>query len=276
MACGTSVGSFLKKRAARYKFSGRKPSLPMNPVAWFDSQSRPAASFNTTRWSMVLMAGKVESAQRTEALEKLCGVYWPPLFAYVRRRGYSEEDAKDLTQEFFASLLRRADLDGVDPARGRFRTFLLPSLGHFLANQWDRARAVKRGGGQRTVSLEEMSDEQWRSVEPRDDLTPDRAFDARWAVVVMKQALTQLRLQMAGQGKADEFETLKPFLTAHPTGGDYVTAAARLGKSSETVAVMVHRLRQRYRECVRAEVSETVSNPLELEQEMRELREVLG
>jgi RNA polymerase sigma factor (sigma-70 family) len=250
--------------------------MPTNQPALFDSGPHPVQNFNTTHWSVVLLAGNVASSQSAAALEKLCRIYWPPLYAFVRRRGYSEHDAEDLTQEFFASLLRRNDFETVDPGKGRFRTFLLTSLAHFLANQWDRSQAAKRGGGQRVVSLDEITDDQWRSMEPQENLSPDKAFDARWALIVMKQALAELKREMAAQGKETEFEALKPFLTAQPGEGEYAAAGARLGQTSQTVAVAVHRMRQRYRECVRAEVAQTVSSPVELEQELRHLRAALS
>ena len=250
--------------------------MTADPIVLPESGQRPLHSFNTTHWSVILVAGNLQSAQSAEALEKLCRVYWPPLYAFIRRRGYSEHDAQDLTQEFFAFLLKRHDFETVDPGKGLFRTFLLVSLEHFLSNQWDRTQAAKRGGGREIVSLDEIKSEEWRGLEPRDHLTPDKAFDARWAMTVMKQALAQLRREMKDEGKAAQFEELKPFLTADPGAGEYAASAERLQRPPQTVAVTVHRLRHRYRELVRAEVAQTVSSPLELEQEMRHLLAALS
>jgi len=212
-----------------------------------------------------------ESAECVAALEQLCRTYWPPLYAFIWRQGYSPDDAQDLTQEFFARLLERNEFEALSPHKGKFRTFLLTALTHFLSNQRDRARAAKRGGGQQFLSLDEIRTEQLRHLEPADHVTPDKLFDARWAVAVLEQALAALREEMAGEGKSRHFEELKAFLTEDPEGGAYAGVAERLGTRSQSVAVMVHRLRRRYRELVRAEVANTVTGPMELEQEMRHL-----
>lgn len=233
-----------------------------------------SGQFNTTHWSVVLLAGQNQSPQSAAALEKLCRTYWPPLYAFIRRNGHGEEEARDLTQEFFSRLLGRSDLEAVDPRKGKFRTFLLAALTHFLSNERDRARASKRGGGQKTISLDEITAS--HEIEPSSDLSPDKLFDLRWATTVLEQALAKLRDEMAADGKSDQFKQLKVYLTDEPGEGEYAAAAAALGISSQTLAVIVHRMRRRYRELVRAEVAQTVATPLELDDEMRHLFETLN
>lgn len=227
--------------------------------------------FLTTHWSVVLKAGDEHSAEGREALEKLCRTYWFPLFAFLRRKGYDEETAKDLTQGFFARLLERKDLQAVDARKGKFRTFLLASLTHFLANEHDRAIAAKRGGGRVIISLDEIPPEQFQQFEPATHLSADKLFDQRWAMALLEQAVARLRAEMDSTGKSAQFERLKMFLTADPSDGEYHHAAQQLGSTSQSVAVMVHRLRQRYRELVRAEVADTVASPADVDEEMRHL-----
>jgi RNA polymerase sigma-70 factor (ECF subfamily) len=227
--------------------------------------------FNTTHWSVVLLAGSELSPQSAEALEKLCQTYWPPLYSFIRRQGHSQEDAQDLTQKFFARILEKRDLEAVDPRKGKFRTFLLTALTHFLANERDYAKAAKRGGGKTVVSLDELRSEQAYRAEPVSELSPDKLFDRRWAMTVLDQALTALKRELEEAGKGSHFEQLKPFLTEEPAEGHYAAIGERLGASRETVAVTVHRLRRRYHELVRAEVAQTVASPRELEDELRHL-----
>jgi DNA-directed RNA polymerase specialized sigma24 family protein len=237
--------------------------------------SAASSSFNTTHWSVVLQAGKGASPQCSAALEKLCRTYWYPLYVFIRRKGYSEEDAQDLTQQFFASLLRRNDFEAVDPRKGRFRTFLLAALTHFLSNERDRAQAAKRGGGQKILSLDELNPEQRYRFESVSTLSPDKLYDLRWATTVLEEALAQLGKEFVDAGKQGQFEQFKHCLTDAPDEGAYAAMAAALGMTSQSVAVAVHRLRRRYRELVRAEVAHTVSSPMELEEEMRHLLSVL-
>jgi RNA polymerase sigma factor (sigma-70 family) len=232
--------------------------------------------FNTTHWSVVLLAGKEQTPQGEAALEHLCRTYWHPLYVFIRRQGYNPEDAQDLTQQFFARLLERNDFGEVDPHKGRFRTFLLTSLTHFLSNERDRVQAAKRGGGRKIISLDEIQAGEFYRFEPASELSPDKLFDQRWAMVVLEQALHRLREELAAGGKAAQFEELKPYLTEEPGEGEYAKVAARVGQTPQAVAVTVYRLRQRYRELVRAEVAQTVSSPLELEREMRHLLEALN
>lgn len=230
-----------------------------------------SAIFATTHWSVVLQAGGNDSSESTQALEKLCRAYWFPLYAFIRRKGHGEEDAKDLTQQFLASLLERKDLQTVHPRKGKFRTFLQTSLTHFLSNHRDYLQAAKRGGGRTVISLDGMPAEQFKRWEPSSDLTPDKLFDQRWAMTLLQQAVAALRAEMATAGKGEQFESLKTFLTEDPKDGEYAAIAPRLGLTSQSVAVSVHRLRQRYRELVRAEVANTVSSPTEIKEEMQHL-----
>lgn len=232
--------------------------------------------FATTHWSVVLQAGGEPSSHAMAALEKLCHTYWFPLYAFVRRKGLPEEDAKDVTQQFFTNLLERSDFRAVDARRGKFRTFLLTALTHFLANERDRAQAAKRGGGKVIFSLDSLSPEQFQCIEPSSDLSPDKLFDQRWAVKLLETAVTRLQAEMITADRSKQFEELKKFLADEPDDGDYHNVAARLGSTAQTVAVAVHRMRARYRQLVRSEVANTVSSPMEVDEEMRYLLSALN
>jgi DNA-directed RNA polymerase specialized sigma24 family protein len=233
------------------------------------------AVFATTHWSVVLAAGRSDSPQARDSLEKLCQTYWYPLYAYVRRRGYAEADAKDLTQSFFAWLLQRHWLERADQQRGRFRSFLLTSLNGFLANEWDKAQTQKRGGG-RTVSLPfDAADTRCR-WEPADHVTPEQSFEWRWALALLDQVMNRLCADYAGQGKAELFEELKPCLLGDRSAQPYATLASKLGMTEGSVKVAVHRLRQRYRQLLREEIANTVATPKEVDEEMRHLFAVLA
>lgn len=227
--------------------------------------------FTTTHWSVVLAAGNNASAFANEALEHLCQCYWYPLYAYVRRRGYNPEDAQDLTQEFFARLLEKHSLADVDRAKGKFRSFLLASLNHFLANEWDRANAAKRGGGQPLISWDEEDAEIKYARESAPDHSPEQIFERQWALAVMERGLARLRSEFAASGKQRQFELLETFLATETSDGAYDPVAARLDVPVGTVGVMVYRMRQRYRDLVRAELANTVANPADLADEMRAL-----
>jgi RNA polymerase sigma-70 factor (ECF subfamily) len=230
-----------------------------------------AFCFQTTHWSVVLSAAGADSLKRAEALEKLCDAYWYPLYAYVRRRGHGPEDAKDLTQEFFARLLAKNWLADIEPAGGLFRSFLLTALNRFLANEYDRNQAVKRGGGKRFISLDQENAEARYLSEPTVDETPERIFERRWALAVLDQALTRLRSETRETDKSRQFELLNPFLSREPDDGEYAAAAGQLGISAGAVGVAVYRLRQRYRELVRAEISNTLADLSRVDEEMRHL-----
>jgi len=223
-----------------------------------------------------LLAGQEVSTESASALEKLCRAYWLPVCIFARRKGWGEEDAKDLTQQFFARLLERNDFSGLDPGKGKFRTFLLAAFTHFLANEHDRTSALKRGGGWKMISLEQLSSEDLSHLPSSLEASPGILYDLRWAQAILQTALQQLKAELFEAGKAGQFNELKPFLTTTVINGEYAAAAARLGLDVSSIPVLVHRLRQRYRELVRAEVAQTVSSPLELEEEMRHLFAVLS
>jgi RNA polymerase sigma-70 factor (ECF subfamily) len=241
-----------------------------------EHKPQPGQWFATTHWSVVLAAGHDSSPGAQEALEKLCSAYWYPLYAYVRRQGRSPEDAQDLTQAFFAKLLKKNSLRHAQKERGRFRTFLLTSLKHFLSNEWKRAQSAKRGGGRIHLSWDQTSAEERYQLEPVLDLTPDKVFEQRYALTLFQQALISLREESVVEGKSDRFEQLKGFLTDEPAAGAYKAAAERLGMSSDAVAVSVHRLRQRYAELVREGIAQTVDGPAEVQEELRYLIGLIG
>jgi RNA polymerase sigma-70 factor (ECF subfamily) len=223
--------------------------------------------FATTHWSIILAAADQEAPGATAALEALCRTYWYPLYAYVRRDGLSAEDAQDLTQEFFASLLRRNSLTRVAPEKGRFRFFLLAAMRHFLSDQRDRAQTIKRGGRATILSMDAQDAEERYRLEPVDRLDAEKIYERRWAMTLLEQALVRLRDEMAAAGKAELFERLKGFVA-----GDREVrcgrVSAQLGLSESATKSAVHRLRQRYRELVRAEIARTVADPTEIDSEI--------
>ncbi len=230
-----------------------------------------AARFATTQWGVVLAAGQTHSVESQQALEELCRAYWFPLYAYLRRRGHSSHDAEDLVQDFLAQFLERHALRNVNPEKGRFRSFLIACLNHFVADVSDRNRAQKRGGDARLLSLDAMQAEQLYQLEGKIELTPDELFDRQWAIAIMAQALELLRAEQAAAGKERTFALLLPFLTETAAAGAYDSAAAQLNLTRNAVAVAVSRLRERYRELVRGKVAATVDNPSEVDAELRHL-----
>jgi RNA polymerase sigma-70 factor (ECF subfamily) len=205
------------------------------------------------------------------ALETLCRAYWYPLYAFVRRQGRDPPEAQDLTQAFFCHLLENRALAAVHPNKGRFRSFLLASLKNFLANEWDRARASKRGGGQVTFSLDDFDPEQRYRVEPVDTASPDKLFDRRWAEAVLAQVMARLRRDYVAAGWGPRFETLKVYLLNDYSPGSYAEAAAALGLSESAVKSAIYKLRQRFALSLREDVAQTVADPAEVEAELREL-----
>jgi DNA-directed RNA polymerase specialized sigma24 family protein len=240
-----------------------------------DAPNHPA-QFNTTHWSVVLLAGQQSSAESMAALEKLCRTYWPAIYSFACRKGYSDADAKDFTQQFFSLLLERNDFAGLDARRGKFRTFLLAAFTNFLANEHDRASALKRGGGQVILPLDDLTDEQLGHSAAANNLPPAELYDRNWALTVLAQALARLKAVLVQAGKARQFDLLKAFLTTDGRAADYADAAQQLGVAPASVPVLVHRLRQRYRELVRTELAQTVATPTDLEEEMRHLFAVLN
>lgn len=260
-----SVGGWLHSAAVSSTTQTGSAPTPANG----DGSHRPV--FVTTHWSVVLTARQSNSTDARGALEKLCRTYWHPIYAFVRRRGYSAEDAQDLTQEFFARLLEKNWLGDVDPVKGRFRSFLLASVKHFLANEWHRARAQKRGGGQVPIPIDVRTAESSCGFEPADNVTADKIFERRWALTLLEQVLEKLRGEYIHSGKGRMFEQLKPTLTEASRSVAYAEIATRLGMSEGAVKVAVHRLRQRYRELLRAEIADTVAGPSEIEDEIHSL-----
>ena len=232
--------------------------------------------FNTTHWSVVLLAGESQAPQADVALDKLCRTYWYPLYAYVRRGGHSQEDAQDLTQEFFARLLEKKYLKLATQERGRFRSFLLKSLQHFLVNEWVRGQAQKRGGGRKILSLDEEAAERTYQQEPAVQLAPESLYDKRWAMTLLEKAMDRLGENYAAAGKRELFEQLKGLLLTESSGESYRQLAGQLDISEGAVKVAVHRLRHRFREVVREEISQTVATPAEVEEELRCLMAALS
>ena len=236
-----------------------------------DSISVPDPQFTTTHWSVVLLAGQADSPHATEALEKLCRTYWYPLYVYVRRQGNSPEDAQDLTQNFFSRLLEKNYFAKADPDRGKFRTFLLRSMKNFLVNEWKRAGRVKRGGDLTFLSFDANVAEDRYAAEPANESNPDTAYEQRWAVTLIEQVLTALRQEFNAADKARLFEELKGFIWGDKSTASYAEIAGHLNLTEGTVKVAVHRLRQRFRELLRAEVAHTVARPEDVDDELRYL-----
>ena len=227
--------------------------------------------FETTEWSLVLAAGGENSAAARRALATLCETYWYPLYAFVRRRGASPEDACDLTQAFFTSLLARRDFEGLRRERGRFRAFLLASLEHFLANEAARRRTLKRGGGVTFLPIALDEAEGRYGHEPAEPLTPETIFDRRWALTVIERVLADLREESIASGQLVLFEHLKTALTGDRVPGGYKAIAADIGSTEGAVKVAVHRLRRRFQEVLRAHIARTVDRPDEVDDEIRYL-----
>jgi len=225
-----------------------------------DTPQTGAANFGRTHWSVVVAARGEDSPDAQAALEKLCRNYWLPIYAFVRRQGHSPHDAQDLTQEFFARLLGKNFLSGVDRSKGKFRSFLLGAVKHFLANEWDRARAQKRGGANVLLPIDAASAETTCWIEPTDNSSADKIFERRWAMALLDQVLRRLREEYVRLGKEELFEQLKPVLTETSRTVRYADIAVRLGSSEGAVKVAVHRLRQCYRALLRAEIAETVAS----------------
>ena len=226
-----------------------------------------AARFGTTQWSLVLKAG--QGAQ--EALLKLCKIYWLPLYAFVRRRGHSVHEAQDLTQTFFVHILENRALGTVAPAKGRFRSFLLVSLKHFLDNEWNKAHAVRRGGRYQFISWDDLKSDDRELLGPADSMTPERLFNRRWALMLLERVMNRLRAECGAARKEALFDKLKDYLTGDAAGKSYREMAAELQMTEGAVKVTVHRLRRRFGELIREQIARTVDRPEEIDDEIREL-----
>ena len=232
-----------------------------------------SSQFPTTRWTMVVAAGDLHRKEARSALAALSENYWYPLYAYLRRRGYTADQAQDLTQDFVIRLLEGRYLDRVDPEKGRFRSFLLASLKFFVADEEDRQRAHKRGGGA-VVSLESSFGEERYQREPAHDETPERIFERRWALAVLDRVVERLRNEFVQHGRPEHFERLKVFLLGQ-SDAPYATLAREMNTSEGALKVAIHRLRKRYRELFRQEIADTVADPAEVESELRFLAAAL-
>lgn len=220
---------------------------------------------------MILTAGQNDTTRAHAALENLCRTYWHPLYAYVRRCGRSPEDAQDLTQEFFARLLERRWIERADQQKGKFRSFLLTAMNHFLADEWDKSRAQKRGGGVPVLPLQLDTAETRYGYEPANQTTPEQDYERRWALALLEEVLHRLAAEYRQEGRAELFTKLHPCLVGERDTQPYASLATTLGVSEGTVKSAVHRLRQRYRQLLREEIAHTVAGPGEVDAELHHL-----
>lgn len=232
---------------------------------------RRAGRFLTTRWSLVLAAGEQPNPRSADALARLCEMYWYPVYAFIRRQGCRPDESADLTQAFFARVLEKQYFRDADRTRGRFRAFLCASIRHFLSNERDRSRTLKRGGAQPPISLDVHTAEGAYQLEPRDDLTPEKLFDRRWALVLLERVLSRLRDDQVAAGKGALFDALKGFLTGDSAPRTYADVANQLGTTEGAIKVAVHRLRRLFRDTLVDEIAETVSGPEEIDAEITHL-----
>jgi RNA polymerase sigma factor (sigma-70 family) len=247
----------------------------MNP-SQPSSISPAAGKFPPTLWSVILAAGESSSARCQEALATLCQTYWYPIYAFLRRHGQSPHDAEDLTQSFFAHLCQNDRLRTVGREKGRFRSFLLVSLKHFLSDQAGRARAQKRGGGQTIISLDGTPAEERFALEPSDLMDPEKVFERRWAVTLLERTLLRLKAEYDSPANRERFEFLRDYLLGDPPAETYAAVGRRMGLGEGGVKSAVSRMRQRYRELFREEIAGTVANEEEIEAEMRHVFAVLS
>jgi RNA polymerase sigma-70 factor (ECF subfamily) len=232
--------------------------------------------FATTHWSVVLAAGSQATVSSQEALAELCQTYWYPLYAFVRRKGHSPHDAQDLTQAFFARLLEKNYVAQAERERGRFRTFLLAALTHFLADEWDKQRRLKRGGGREFVSFDAVTAEERYRLEPVEQLDAAKLYERRWVTTLFDQVLARLEQEFRDAGKGALFDGLKSSLLSEPDRTSYVQLGTRLGLTVDAVKQAVHRMRRRFRELFREEIAQTVDGPGEVEEELKHLFAVLS
>ena len=251
------------------------PEPDNNTTPGAGSATGYGAQFAPTSWTDVLAAQQGGSREAEAALEKLCQTYWYPLYSYLRRKGSDPHKAQDLTQGFFYRLIKENYLGAVDRKRGKFRSFLLAALNHFVSNQRDHERAAKRGGGQAMISLDDTDAENRFKLEPTSSLSPEKIFEKNWFLTLFDQALARLREEQKAAGKEELFEQLKLFVVEDAESGDYNNAAAKVNMTPNAVAVTVHRLRERYKKLVYEEVVRTVADPSEIEDELRRFFSVL-
>jgi RNA polymerase sigma-70 factor (ECF subfamily) len=238
-------------------------------------ESQKGQWFPSTHWTDIMVARREGSAAATEALNRLCTAYWYPVYAYIRRKGHSEEDAEDIVQAFFFHVLERNLLGAADRTKGKFRSYVLGSLNYFLANHYAFERAKKRGGDAVLISLDATTGAERYALEPVDELSPEKLFERRWALDLHEQALVHLREDYCRQGKAEVFERLKPFLATQTDSGDYVAVARALNMTPGAVTTAANRLRNRYGEFITAEIARTVASPDDIPSERRYICEIL-
>ena len=247
------------------------PNDQVTPPTGVESSARDGAvAFTTTHWSVVLEA-QGESPAAHEALEKLCRMYWRPIYSFVRRQGVGPEEAKDITQDFFAQLLERRSLSAVRKEKGRLRSYLLGALKYFLADEQRRAMAIKRGKGQRLIPLEDLHADERIEMEPADPVTAEMIYERRWALTVLEQVLNRLKGEYATAGNAALFDSLKQLLPDEPGSPSQAEIAARLGMTENAVRQAFYRFRQRYQSLLREEIAHTVATPGDIEDELRHL-----
>ena len=254
---------------------GRPLPVVIDCVANIMSGTR-ASGFHTTSWTLVQAASSEGTAESREALATLCQRYWRPVYAFVRKRGYDREQTQDLTQGFFALLIENNYLADTDPTRGRFRSFLLTGVKHFLANEWDREHALKRGGGQVPIPIDLVEAEQWRASAAVEHTTPETLFERCWALSLLESVMARLREEFARTGQAEEFDKLSAFLNMDTESGSYETLAQEMGVSAGALRMSAHRIRRRYRRALRAEVADTVADPEAVVDELRSLLSILS
>jgi RNA polymerase sigma-70 factor (ECF subfamily) len=240
--------------------------MPQEPDA-----TRGHGVFATTHWSLVLRAGDRTRPESQQALESLCRAYWYPLYAFVRRGGYTPHQAEDSTQEFLARLLSGSGLAGVSQEKGRFRTFLLAAMKHFLADEWDAATRLKRGGGREFLSWDALEPEARYRLEPESNAPEEKLFDRQWALALVAEVLARLRAEANRDGTLDRFDALKGFLVSAAAENSYATAATTLGLSEAAVKSAIFRLRRRYGQILREAIANTVASPEEVDDEIRHL-----
>jgi RNA polymerase sigma-70 factor (ECF subfamily) len=241
-----------------------------------EPSSTPAGAFRTTHWSVVLTARDLNNAGSERAMTTLCQEYWPPVYAFIRRKGNGPHDAQDLAQEFFGRLIAKEFLQNVDRAKGRFRTFLLTAVQRFLCNQWERSQAQKRGGGTSTISWDHELAENLYLKESADGQSPEKLFDRRWALTLLEAAMKDLEAEYTRADRVQLFCVLQPFIVGEAQHGDYAAAAASLELTEGNTRQWVLRMRRRYGERLRERIAETVETPEEVEEELRSLYAALS
>jgi RNA polymerase sigma factor (sigma-70 family) len=250
----------------------------MRPLEFFNQESGAdlKKQFHTTHWSEVLAAGEAGSEQASAALSKLCQTYWFPVYAFIRKRCHSPEQAQDFTQEFFAQFLEKNYVTKAAQDRGRFRVFLMTSVENFLHNQHDKAQAQKRGGGQQTLSLDYQDAEERYQVEPVEETDPAKSFEQQWAAALLDTVFTRLRDEFGAEGRAGIFDDLQAHLWGDATSIPYAELAKKSGFTEGNIKTISHRLRQRCRELLREEIAQTVAKPGEVDDEIRHLMRIVG